>query len=303
MLYSVAGGRIEVWAEPQMKRFGAGMVGMLVDRLRADLVLAQPFGAGLCRCRCCLLVAVEFFGDVGMGAQRWLDLGPVRLQPSELMKVALVMLLAAYYDWLDIRSTSRPFWVLIPLVLILVPTVLVLTQPDLGTAILLVAGRRHRDVRGRGQLVVFRHGDRAGGGAGRRRAAKSRHRLAAAATITSIRRIDTFLDPGSRSPGRGLQHHPGADRARLGRLGGQGLHAGHAVAAELPARKAHRFHLHHAGRGIRLRRGDLAAGALCADPGLLHRLGDGQQGPLCRTADLWRGGDLLSVSSRSTWRW
>ena len=50
-----------------------------------------------------LLVAVELFGTVGMGAQRWIDLGFMRLQPSELMKVTLVMLLAAYYDWLPLK--------------------------------------------------------------------------------------------------------------------------------------------------------------------------------------------------------
>jgi rod shape determining protein RodA len=86
-----------------------------------------------------LLVAVELVGSVGMGAQRWLELGPVRIQPSELMKIALVLLLAAYYDWLDPRRVSRPFWVIVPVVLILVPAALVLKQPNLGTAILILA--------------------------------------------------------------------------------------------------------------------------------------------------------------------
>jgi rod shape determining protein RodA len=85
-----------------------------------------------------LLIMVEFFGAVGMGAQRWIDLGFMRLQPSEVMKIALVMLLAAYYDWLPLNKTSRPLWVLLPVVLILAPTLLVLTQPDLGTALLLM---------------------------------------------------------------------------------------------------------------------------------------------------------------------
>ena len=57
----------------------------------------------------CLLV-VEFFGDVGMGAQRWIDLGFIRLQPSEMMKFTLVMMLAAYYDWLDPKLVSRPLY-------------------------------------------------------------------------------------------------------------------------------------------------------------------------------------------------
>ena len=139
MLYSVAGGRLDLWAEPQMKRFAVGMVGMLMVGFVPiwfwrNVSAVAYLGALL------LLVAVEFFGAEGKGAQRWLELGPLRLQPSELMKVALVMFLAAYYDWLDIRKTSRPLWVLIPVAIILVPTALVLKQPDLGTAILLVAG-------------------------------------------------------------------------------------------------------------------------------------------------------------------
>jgi rod shape determining protein RodA len=79
-------------------------------------------------------------GEMGMGAQRWIDLGVVRLQPSELMKIGLVMVLAAYYDWLPEEKLSRPVWVIIPLFLIMLPTMLVLRQPDLGTAILLVMG-------------------------------------------------------------------------------------------------------------------------------------------------------------------
>ena len=87
-----------------------------------------------------LLLLVEVMGSIGMGAQRWIDLGFMRLQPSELTKITLVMLLAAYYDWLDPRKSSRPLFVLIPVVLILVPTYLTLRQPDLGTAILLLVG-------------------------------------------------------------------------------------------------------------------------------------------------------------------
>jgi rod shape determining protein RodA len=75
-----------------------------------------------------------------MGAQRWIDIGFMRLQPSELTKITLVMVLAAYYDWLDVKKVSRPFWVLVPIVIILMPTALTLIQPDLGTAILLLTG-------------------------------------------------------------------------------------------------------------------------------------------------------------------
>lgn len=139
MLYSVAGGSLTPWAEPQMKRFALGLVVMFTIAMvpiyiwRNMAILAYLFAL-------VLLILVEFIGVTGMGAQRWIDLGFMRLQPSEVMKIALVMLLAAYYDWLDINKTSRPLYVLLPVFIILLPTYLVLNQPDLGTSILLVAG-------------------------------------------------------------------------------------------------------------------------------------------------------------------
>ncbi|MEX0329579.1 MAG: rod shape-determining protein RodA [Ruegeria sp.] len=138
MLYSVAGGSWTPWAEPQMERFGLGLAAMFIIAVvpiwfwRNMSVLAYLISIGL-------LILVELVGTVGMGAQRWIDLGFMRLQPSELMKVTLVMLLAAYYDWLPAHKTSRPLWVIVPVVLILIPTFMVLRQPDLGTSILLLA--------------------------------------------------------------------------------------------------------------------------------------------------------------------
>ena len=139
MLYSVAGGSFSPWAEPQMKRFGAGMVLMIIIAMVPiwfwrNVALVAYLGT------LALLLLVPFFGDIGMGAQRWIDLGPIQLQPSELMKVTLVMALAAYYSWLDPKKVSHIFWVILPLILILAPTALVLKQPDLGTALLLVMG-------------------------------------------------------------------------------------------------------------------------------------------------------------------
>ncbi|WP_224826323.1 rod shape-determining protein RodA [Cognatishimia sp. MH4019] len=139
MLYSVAGGSFSPWAGQQMERFAMGVVLMFVVAMIPIWfwrnIAAVAFGFSLI-----LLLYVEFFGVVGMGAQRWINLGFMRLQPSELTKITLVMLLAAYYDWLPQDKVSRPLWVLIPLLLILAPVFLVLTQPDLGTSILLTAG-------------------------------------------------------------------------------------------------------------------------------------------------------------------
>ncbi len=137
MLYSIAGGNIAIWAEPQMKRYAAGMVLCLAIAFTPIWFWRNMSALGYALTFVLLLI-VEFFGAVGMGAQRWIDLGFIRLQPSELMKVTLVMVLAAYYDWLDDKRLSRPLWVLIPVLLIIVPTALVVMQPNLGTSIMLI---------------------------------------------------------------------------------------------------------------------------------------------------------------------
>jgi rod shape determining protein RodA len=139
MLYAVAGGSFEPWAAPQMIRFGFGIAMILVMAMipvkfwKAVAPLAYLTALGL-------LVVVDMFGMIGMGAQRWIDLGFIILQPSELMKIALVMALAAYYDWLDPARVSNPLWLAPPLALILAPMGLVMIQPDLGTSIQLMLG-------------------------------------------------------------------------------------------------------------------------------------------------------------------
>ena len=138
-LYSVAGGSLTPWASPQIKRYILGfglmvLVGMMpIWFWRSVSSLAYLGALGL-------LLFVEFLGAVGMGARRWIDLGFMNLQPSEVMKIALIMALASYYDWLPLEKTSKLICVIVPAAIILAPTALVLRQPDLGTAILLVAG-------------------------------------------------------------------------------------------------------------------------------------------------------------------
>lgn len=201
MLYSVSGGDIDRWAGPQMERFAVGMVLMFALAFvpiwfwRSISVASYVICVGL-------LVLVEVIGHVGMGAQRWLVLGPVRIQPSELTKVAFVMTLAAYYDWLPVEKVSRPFWVLIPVILILLPTGLVLMQPDLGTSIMLVAG---------GGIVMFAAGVSlwyfagviAIVVAGVTTVMESRGTDWQLLHDYQFRRIDTFLDPGSDPLGAG----------------------------------------------------------------------------------------------------
>jgi len=86
------------------------------------------------------LVLVEGYGLVGMGAQRWLSLGWVQLQPSELMKIALIVALAAYFHRKTVEEVGRIKHIIVPLVMAFVPIVLVLRQPDLGTAVMLGIG-------------------------------------------------------------------------------------------------------------------------------------------------------------------
>jgi len=145
MLYSVAGGDLSRWAQPQITRFGVGMVVMVIMGFVPLSFWREASVLGYIL-TLLLLIAVPLVGEAHMGAQRWVNLGFMRLQPSELMKVMLVLILAYYYDWLEEDRISRPLWVAIPIVLTLVPTYLVLTQPDLGTALLLMAG---------GAIVMF----------------------------------------------------------------------------------------------------------------------------------------------------
>ncbi|MBT6098862.1 MAG: rod shape-determining protein RodA [Marinovum sp.] len=138
MLYSVAGGSFSPWAATQMKRFAAFFVLMMFISMMPIWFWRNLSFIGYA-VALVLLVLVEFIGTTGMGAQRWIDLGFMRLQPSELTKIGLVMMLAFYYDRLPLNKISHPLWVLVPIVIILVPTAMVLRQPDLGTALLLLA--------------------------------------------------------------------------------------------------------------------------------------------------------------------
>lgn len=139
MLYSVAGGSFTPWAEAQMIRFALGFAVMLITAMvpiwfwRNMSVLAYIVGV-------ILLLWVEFFGVSGGGAQRWIDLGFMRLQPSEVAKITVVMMLAAYYDWLDLGKVSHPLYVAIPLAIIGLPVGLTFIQPDLGTSMLILMG-------------------------------------------------------------------------------------------------------------------------------------------------------------------
>ena len=137
MLYSAANGDYEPWASRQLARFGIGLALMfaiaLVDVRQLLRSAYLIYGVALI-----LLIGVEFLGTSGMGAQRWIDLKLFKIQPSEVMKIALVLALARYFHGMSGEEIRRLPTLIIPLVLVLVPSWLVIRQPDLGTAILLI---------------------------------------------------------------------------------------------------------------------------------------------------------------------
>jgi rod shape determining protein RodA len=137
MLYSAANGSWDPWAARQMQRFGAGIVLMIIIAL-VDIRIWLRYAYALYAIGLVLLGMVEVIGAVGGGATRWIDLGLFRLQPSEIMKVALVLALARYFHGLSLEEVRRPLLILPPLVLVLMPAALMLRQPDLGTAVLVL---------------------------------------------------------------------------------------------------------------------------------------------------------------------
>ena len=138
-LYSAAGGRFDPWAARHAVRYGVAFGIMLVVALmhpKVWLALAWPiYVASLL-----LLVAVDVVGKTGMGAQRWLMVGPMQIQPSEITKVAVILVLARYYHGLSKEQAARFLYVLPPLAVILAPVALVMVQPDLGTAMMVLLG-------------------------------------------------------------------------------------------------------------------------------------------------------------------
>ncbi|MFZ5720210.1 MAG: rod shape-determining protein RodA [Pseudomonadota bacterium] len=136
MLFSIAGSSWSPWAGAHVTRFAICLVMMIalamVD-IRVWSALAYPiYGVGLL-----LLVAVEVAGDTRLGAQRWLSIGGFSFQPSEIMKIGIVLALARLYHGVSAQQARMSWWLLIPAVTIGVPVLLVAHQPDLGTAMLI----------------------------------------------------------------------------------------------------------------------------------------------------------------------
>jgi rod shape determining protein RodA len=139
MLYSAGGGAYGPWAWRHGVRFGIGLFAMLAVAL-IDLRLWYRLAYAIYGAALSGLIAVEIAGEISMGAQRWIDFGLFQLQPSEVMKLALVLALARYFHSAYLEDVGRPLYLMLPTTLALVPATLVLKQPDLGTAVMLLTG-------------------------------------------------------------------------------------------------------------------------------------------------------------------
>jgi rod shape determining protein RodA len=134
VLYSAAGGSMYPYAAPHLMRFGMFVV-MAVAISYAPVELVRWGAYPIYGAVCLMLVLVEALGHISGGSQRWLNLGPLVLQPSELMKPTIVLVLASFYNTLPAGMVSNWRSLVPPALLIGVPMVLVLLQPDLGTAL------------------------------------------------------------------------------------------------------------------------------------------------------------------------
>jgi rod shape determining protein RodA len=138
MLYSAANGSLQPWASRQMIRFAVAFIPMVMV---AVIDIRHWFRAAywVYAVALVLVIAVDLRGFVGMGAQRWIDLGFIQLQPSEIMTIGLVLALARYFHGVPSEHVGRLSRLIPPVFLIIIPVMLVLKQPDLGTALLLLA--------------------------------------------------------------------------------------------------------------------------------------------------------------------
>jgi rod shape determining protein RodA len=136
MLYSAAGHSWDPWAYKQLIRILLGLGLMLVFAL-TDLRAWITYAYSLYFISLVLLIAVEFMGKIGMGAQRWIDLYVITLQPSEIMKITLLLALARYFHLTPLEEVTRFRGLLLPFLMVALPCTLVLRQPDLGTMLIL----------------------------------------------------------------------------------------------------------------------------------------------------------------------
>ena len=124
MLYSAANGSWNPWATRQIARYGVGLV-ILITVALVDIRFWWRYAYLIYGILLLMLVAVEVVGSVGMGAQRWINLGVTKFQPSELMKVGIALALARYFHGLSAEASRRIPYLILPILMIGAPSALV----------------------------------------------------------------------------------------------------------------------------------------------------------------------------------
>ena len=137
-LYSAAGGSTEPYASRHLIRFAAG-VGLMLAIALIDIRVLAKLSWPAYFVSLALLVVVARYGHVGKGAQRWIEFGGLQIQPSEVMKLALVMALASWFHRASWERIGNPLFLIPPVLAVLVPVGLILKQPNLGTAVIIAA--------------------------------------------------------------------------------------------------------------------------------------------------------------------
>jgi rod shape determining protein RodA len=139
-LYSAAGGNFDPWASRQISRFSVFILGMIVIAM-VDIRFWYRVSYPLYFTCLVMLLIVDITGHIGMGAQRWIKLGPIQIQPSELMKIAVVMALSRYFHSATFADMKNIRFLMIGFLFLIAPFILVATQPDLGTSgVIVMAG-------------------------------------------------------------------------------------------------------------------------------------------------------------------
>ena len=137
MMVSAAGGHFSPWASRQIIRFVLAFVGMLLIAVTPASTLLR-YSYPLYFVCLMVLVGIEVAGFMGKGAKRWVEVGGVNLQPSELMKLAVILALARYFHSNSNSDINHPLRLLPPLLLLVIPAAFILRQPNLGTATILM---------------------------------------------------------------------------------------------------------------------------------------------------------------------
>lgn len=137
VLYSAANGSWSPWAAKQLARFGVSL-GLMIFLALVDVKIYLKYSYVAYFLVLLLLIGVEVGGHIGMGAQRWIDLKLFKLQPSELMKITMVLVLAKYFHGCTLNKIQSLRGIIAPILMVLFPAALIILQPDLGTALMLL---------------------------------------------------------------------------------------------------------------------------------------------------------------------